>query len=250
MSIRLAPANPPTTTDSSEPTAAPTERGLIFYGDPHGVWEPLLAACADAPPDGVVLLGDCDLRVPLREQIAPMFAAAIRVLWIPGNHDTDSPDAYDRLWGEHPCGNLHASAVEVGGVAVAGLGGVFKGRIWYPKSDAAAPPLHHSRADHLKRLARTTHWRGGLPLRLRDAIYPEDVDALASVRADVLVAHEAPSCHHNGFVGVDSAAHACAARLVVHGHHHHAYDGVIPSGARVRGLGRAEVFRLRRGDLS
>src|SRR5690625_3512358 len=34
---------------------------ILFYGDPHGNWKPLLKACADDQPDGVVILGDCDL---------------------------------------------------------------------------------------------------------------------------------------------------------------------------------------------
>ena len=34
---------------------------VVFYGDPHGVWAPLLAAVRNEVPDAVVLLGDCDL---------------------------------------------------------------------------------------------------------------------------------------------------------------------------------------------
>ena len=39
---------------------------------------------------------------------------------------------------------------------------------------------------------------GGLPLRRRDAIFPEDLTALGRLRADVLVTHEAPSSHRYG----------------------------------------------------
>lgn len=31
-----------------------------------------------------------------------MFGAGIVVKWIPGNHDTDTPEACDRLWGDYP----------------------------------------------------------------------------------------------------------------------------------------------------
>ena len=222
-------------------------RGLVFYGDPHGVWEPLLAACTTAPPDGIVLLGDCDLTLPLRQQIAPVFSAGIPVLWIPGNHDAHDADAYDRLWGDHPEGNLHARVVEVGGMKVAGLGGVFKARIWRPDT---AVPVHRSRADYMRQLPHTHRWRGGLPLRARDALFPEDMDVLADIRADVLVAHEAPTSHRNGFAAVDRAAQACGAQLIIHGHHHRSYVGVTDAGVHVRGLAKAEVFRLRRKDLS
>ena len=86
-------------------------------------------------------------------------------------------------------------------------------------------------------------------MHVRDAIFPEDVQALLGLRADVLVTHEAPSCHRHGFVGIDQAAALCRARMVVHGHHHESYQGTLPSGVPVRGLGKADVFRLRREDL-
>ncbi len=221
---------------------------VIFYGDPHGEWEPLRVACRDERPDAVVILGDCDLDQPLRTQLASVFEAGIPVHWIPGNHDTDKVEYFDHLWGDCPEGNLHARCCLFGGLAVAGLGGVFKGRIWLPRHELAEP-LHASCKAYLRRLPRQKLWRGGLPLAMRDAIFPEDVDALRNRRADVLVTHEAPSCHRHGFVGIDLAAAQCRARLIVHGHHHESYEGVLPSGTPVRGLAKAEVFRLRREHL-
>lgn len=224
--------------------------GVMFYGDPHGDWKPLLRACNDERPDGVVILGDCDLALPLRQQIREVFEAAIRVRWIPGNHDTDSPEWHDRLWGDFPEGNLHARWGQVGGLIIAGLGGVFKERVWYPRFDAALP-IHATRRDYLRSLPPADRWRGGLPLRVRDAIFPEDVGSLRGLRADVLVTHEAPSCHRHGFVGIDRAAEACRARLIVHGHHHEGYSAVIPgTSIQVRGLGRAEVLRLGPEDIA
>ena len=67
----------------------------------------------------------------------------------------------------------------------------------------------------------------------------------------MLVTHEAPTCHRHGFVGIDMAAQACRARLVRHSHHHEDYAGTIPgSGVQVRGLRRAQVLRLRPGELA
>ena len=222
---------------------------VIFYGDPHGEWGPLLRACAERRPDGVVILGDCDLEAPLPEQIRPVFDAGIRVRWIPGNHDADSPEWHDRLWGAYPEGNLHARWGQVGGLIVAGLGGIFKEKVWYPRVGPNVP-TYANRRDCLRHTARADRWRGDLPLRLRATIFPEDVEALRGFRVDVLVTHEAPSGHRHGFVGTDQAVQACRARLVVHGHHHEDYVGLIPgSGIRVRGLGRAQVLRLGPGDL-
>lgn len=222
---------------------------LIVYGDPHGEWRPLLRACEEDRPDGVVILGDCDLDLPLRQRIKPLFDAGIRVRWIPGNHDTDTDERHDRLWGDYPEGNIHARRTQVGGLVVVGLGGVFKGRVWYPRA-AAAEPAHASRRDYMRRLPRIDRWRDGLPRDMRDAIFPEDVAALTGLRADVLVTHEAPTTHRHGFVGIDTAAKLCRARLVVHGHHHQGYDGALPDGTRVRGLAKAEVFRVTREMLT
>ena len=130
---------------------------VIFYGDPHGEWRPLLRACTEQRPDAVVLLGDCDLDVPLPERIKPLFDAGIRILWIPGNHDTDKEAAHDRLWGDYPTGNLHARLEHIASLAIAGLGGVFKERIWYPRVEPVEPQ-HGSRGEFMRRLPRTDRW--------------------------------------------------------------------------------------------
>lgn len=39
-------------------------------------------------------------------------------------------------------------------------------------------------------------------------------------KADILVTHEAPSCHPFGYSEIDELAQAMGARMVVHGHHH------------------------------
>ncbi|MBE7189934.1 metallophosphoesterase family protein [Jatrophihabitans endophyticus] len=147
---------------------------VVFYGDPHGEWRPLLRACQDERPDGVVILGDCDLDRPLRQQLEPLFSAGIRVRWIPGNHDVDTVEWHDRLWGDFPEGNLHGRWEQVGGLLVTGLGGIFKERVWYPLFDDAEPVLG-SRRDTLRRIRPGDRWRGGLPLPMRDAIFPEDI---------------------------------------------------------------------------
>ena len=55
-------------------------------------------------------------------------------------------------------------------------------------------------------------------------IYPETVDLLADLTADVLVTHEAPSYHPNGFQLIDTLAQSMGAKVVVHGHHHDRID--------------------------
>ena len=221
---------------------------LLIYGDPHGEFGPLLRACLEDPPTAIIILGDCDLARPLREQIAPVFDKGIRVRWIPGNHDADSVEWHDRLFGDYPEGSLHGRTADLAGMRVGGIGGVFQDSDWAPEVGAAAP-RHATRQSLLRSLPPSGRWRGGIPLRLRAVIFPEDITALDDECVDVLCTHEAPTTHPLGSAGIDQAASACRARMVVHGHHHQSCVGKLPGGTAVRGLARAEVFRLRRSDL-
>ena len=218
---------------------------LVIYGDPHGDWRPLLEAVALDRPAAIVILGDCDLVRPLHVELAPVFAAGVEVAYLYGNHEKDLPGFWDNLVGDHPGGLLHARVRRLGPHDVAGVAGVFKQRVWLPP----AAPLFETRAVFLRRLAHHERWRGGLPLRQRDAIFPEDFRALGGKRADILVSHEAPSTHPHGFAALDDLARALRVRLVVHGHHHTSLTGVTADGIAVIGLGKAEVLRLGAGDL-
>ena len=125
-----------------------------------------------------------------------------------------------------------------------------RGRCWWPAGTSGRTPwCCWATASCLRHVPRAERWRGGLPLAERATIFPEDVRALTDMRVDVLVTHEAPSTHRHGFVGIDIAAAACRARLVVHGHHHESVEGTLPDGTPVRGLARAEVLRLRAEDV-
>lgn len=222
---------------------------VIFYGDPHGEWKPLLKAVQEFHPSGVVLLGDCDLAMPLREQLKPVFDMGIRLRWIPGNHDCDTPEWHDRLFDDYPEGNLHARWQQIGGLIVAGLGGIFKDRAWYPRFEQSKP-VYQSRRDYLRQLRRADRWRNGMPLEMRDCVFPEDIAALDGIRADVLVCHEAPSCHRHGFIAIDDLAQSLRVKLVIHGHHHQSYRATLPNGIRVVGLNKAEPLVLNQGDLA
>jgi hypothetical protein len=69
------------------------------------------------------------------------------------------------------------------------------------------------------------------------AIWPEDVEALSALRADVLVTHEAPSSHPQGVAALDALARRMGARLVIHGHHHVCYRARAEDGLEVQGVG-------------
>ena len=213
---------------------------LLFAGDPHRNFAPILRACAALPVGTLVLLGDCECDAPLPELLAPAMAAGWDVRWILGNRDTDSERSFDDLVGGVSGGKYWRAVVEVGGVRIAGLSGVFKPRVWHPVE--CPQPQFHTRAEFLRALPVAEHWRGGLPLWHRDTIFPEDFDCLRGARFDVLVTHEAPSSHPHGFAVIDEVAGQGGARWIVHGHHHQSYTATLPNGIRVRGLGLAECW--------
>jgi len=47
---------------------------------------------------------------------------------------------------------------------------------------------------------------------------------LAAQRADLLITHEAPSCHPHGFHAIDALARALGVQAAFHGHHHDSLD--------------------------
>ncbi|CAO3460800.1 Metallophosphoesterase [Azospirillum argentinense] len=216
---------------------------VLAYGDPHGVWKPLLDACERHNPSAVILLGDMDLERPLRVELAPLFAAGTKVMWIPGNHDADRPEWHARIFDDHPTGNIHATFGHADGLIFGGLGGVFRETVWYPR-DGAEAPRFGGRSSFMQQVPKQSRWRGGLPLKHRATIFPEDLWLLRELHLDVLVTHEAPSCHRYGFMAIDTLAEAAGARLIIHGHHHRSYEDVLPSGIRVRGLAKSEPWMV------
>lgn len=213
---------------------------IIVAGDPHGNFTPIIRACSAGDPGTLILLGDCELQVPLHHMLGSLFALGWQVHWILGNKDTETATVFDHLAGDFPEGDIGGKVIEVAGLRIAGLGGVFKPRIWHPPE----APSFNTRHEFMLSLPAREHWRDGLPLWHRDSIFPEDFARLAQHRFDVLVAHEAPSCHHHGFAAIDRLAEVAAARLIVHGHHHESYNARLGNGIEVRGLAVAESWVL------
>ncbi|SHE23054.1 metallophosphoesterase family protein [methanotrophic endosymbiont of Bathymodiolus puteoserpentis (Logatchev)] len=105
---------------------------ILFAGDPHGCFNNLVSAVLKYRPAAVVMLGDYNLECSL-EQYLQAIIEETKIYWIPGNHDFDSRAEYEYLF--HSAlsyNNLHLKVMDVGGVRIAGLGGIFAGRIWRP----------------------------------------------------------------------------------------------------------------------
>jgi Icc-related predicted phosphoesterase len=226
---------------------------ILVVGDPHGHWDNLHDACRQSSTVGdIILLGDHGLSEPLADVLAAEIKASWQIRWIIANHDTDTTAAYDHLAGSLPDGDIGGRCIEVGGLAIGGLGGTYRGRVWYPRfPEDNGLPIYLTRQQYLQQIRRNERFRGGPVLSMRPAIFPEDHACLVRGRLDVLVSHEAPrsaAMKSKGFHGLSQLLDETRARLCVHGHHHTSYmeDLVLPSGrtCRVRGLAIGEVWRL------
>ena len=216
----------------------------------HRRWDHVARGLAalERPACHVVLLGDMECHAPLDALAAPILAHGAGLYWIFGNHDYDGgPEMWANLAdpSRNPltaAGALHGRVARIGGLRVAGLGGTFRARVWTPP----APPRLRRRAELAADLATLgPGWSEEAAAALGRslaamAIWPEDVEALAAQRADVLVTHEAPSSHADGIAVLDELARAMGVTLVVHGHHHTGYRARTEDGLlRAQGVGAA-----------
>lgn len=222
---------------------------IVFIGDIHRDWPSVergLAALAHMP-QAAVLMGDIECTAPLDALAAPLLSRGIDVFWISGNHDNDGgPEMWANLANpalnpRTAAGALHGRVVEVAGLRIAGLNGIFRPRVWHPDR---APGLRH-RADLPANLAklgdslRPEHVAALTHSLSTIAIWPEDVDALAKLRTDVLVVHDAPCSHPDGHAVLTDLAVRMGARLIVHGHHHVSYRAAHHSGLHAMGVAAA-----------
>jgi hypothetical protein len=200
---------------------AETLRRIWFVGDVHGEFNHLARTlqAAKERPRWIVFAGDIDIaHKPFREILEPVyrFDQEIRVAFIHGNHDADSHDHWEMLHDCGPAAPLHGQVVNLSGVLVAGLGGHFIERVWMPPGH----PKFASKQASMNR-GGFQYRDGQRPKALyHGAIYPDDLDSLARKRADILVTHEAPSCHPHGFDALDGLARDMQVMRTFHGHHH------------------------------
>jgi len=207
-------------------TSTKLDTPILFCGDPHGQFRHIIEAAKATQASAVILLGDKEPARPMHIELEPILD---RVWWIPGNHDSDSDQLWRNVFGSELVDrNVHGRVVDLpDGTRLAGLGGVFRASVWYPCPSAIpwGASAFRSRQKHAQSTPAKERWLGtGPPRKHWGSIYPDELDTLADLRADVLVTHEAPGYHPNGFDILDTLAQAMGAKLTVHGHHHDALD--------------------------
>ncbi|EMR47948.1 metallophosphoesterase family protein [Pseudomonas putida] len=192
---------------------------IWFLGDVHGRFDHVIRLVERDRPEAVVFLGDLECSLPLDMILRPILELT-EIWFIHGNHDSDRPAYWHNL---HGCclsdRSLHGRVDRI-----AGLGGTFESQVWLPGS---ADTGIQNYEDFLERLALRPQHADIVATKKQNAlsaIFPDDYFTLAMEKADILVCHEAPSCHPYGYSEIDDLAQAMGARMVVHGHHHDSLD--------------------------
>jgi len=201
---------------------------ILYCGDPHGQFRHIIEAAGHSKAACVVLLGDMEPARPLSEEMEPLTKRGLPWFFIPGNHDGDSTALAQRVWDPAVADrNVHGRVVELpNGQRLAGLGGVFRGSVWYPSDSPARETEVHfrNRRELSKVTPRQDRWRDGPHVKQWASIFPDELDKLADLRAEILITHEAPGYHTNGFGILDTLAQSLGAKVAVHGHHHDRLD--------------------------
>ena len=193
---------------------------ILFCGDTHGRFEHVIEAVRKHRPAAIVFLGDLQPQKPLEIELAAILART-EVFFIHGNHDTASDIVYDNLYNSALADrNLHGRIVEIAGRRIAGLGGIFRGHVWAPP----APWAFETSNEYTAKGSKKELWRDGMPRKQHSSIFPADYYSLAGQHADILVTHEAPSCHPHGFQAIDDLARSLGVEKSFHGHHHDRLD--------------------------
>lgn len=214
---------------------------ILFAGDAHGDFVPVIEEAGEA--SAVVLLGDQEPQVPLVDELGP--GVAPKTWWIYGNHDSDYLDYFEHHKSMADR-NLHCRVVEVEGVRIAGLGGVFRAKKFevdqttrLAEVDLNCPQDYREAWIKLRRGGRA------YPADFT-SIFPDDIKALLKVakrtRIDVLITHEAPESHKLGYQLLGDLARALKVKMLIHGHHHERYSATIAGGIRVEGVGMSGLM--------
>jgi predicted phosphodiesterase len=265
---------------------------IWFAGDVHGQFEHIARTidAASVKPAAIILLGDMEAPIPLHKCMRDVESRGVAWYWIIGNHDTDSQENFSNISDPMSMShNIDGRVISIDGVRVAGLGGVLRGEIWYPVDGAGRSETSGFRSyEDYKRSSQeyrrlkarlskrdviqtqavppeSRQWqaqllelsRNGKLLKHRSTIFPDVYDRMLSMRADILVTHEAPSCHPHGFAVIDELARAMGVKRLFHGHHHDARDysgqfepmGLHSYGVGFRGITDLHGKPVRIGDF-
>lgn len=213
---------------------------ILMFGDTHAEFSHVRPIVEKENPEAIIFLGDLQAERPLEQELAKVLDLT-EVWFIHGNHDTDSKADHDNLFNSALADkNLHGRIEVIAGLRVGGLGGIFRSEAWYPQDSAEIEPTYASYQELIEAEMEAERWKefrrlksagqepSGLPsppmigkaLKHRSTIFWDVWVELYGQQADILVTHEAPTCHPHGFAAIDVLAQSMGVKFAFHGHHH------------------------------
>jgi predicted phosphodiesterase len=211
---------------------------ILFAGDAHGDFVPVIEEAGEA--SAVVLLGDQEPQVSLVDELGP--GVAQKTWWIYGNHDSDYLDFFENHKSMADR-NLHCRVIEIEGLRIAGLGGVFRAKKFEIDQTTRLDEVNlDCQQDYREAWIKLRRGGRAYPADFT-SIFPDDLKSLLALtgHVDVLVTHEAPESHPLGFPLLGDIARAMGVKMLIHGHHHERYSATIAGGIRVEGIGMART---------
>lgn len=197
---------------------------ILFFGDPHGEFRHIIREVQQQKPEAIILLGDIEAPLPLDLILKPIIDRT-DIWFIHGNHDTDTQEYWSNLYGSKLSNkSLHGRVCVVDGRKVAGLGGVFRQSVWMPGKPSADIQNYNDYCAQSFLRHKPPVIAQNMKMKALSSIYPDDYYTVAMDKADILVTHEAPSCHQYGFGAIDELASSLGVQESVHGHHHDSLD--------------------------
>ena len=196
---------------------------IFFCGDVHGNFPFVIQSVRVHRPAAIIFLGDLQAQRPLEQELDAILDLT-EIWFIHGNHDTDSQADYDNLFRSALADrNLHGRVAEIAGTRIAGLGGVFRGEVWHPPGEIQHESFAALERSEANRPA-VKAYRTERARKHRSTIFPDEYFQLVGQRADILITHEAPSCHPHGFEAIDELARNLRVHTTFHGHQHDRLD--------------------------
>lgn len=250
---------------------------ILMFGDVHGQFKHVLPIVQAQKPAAIIFLGDLDLEQPFEKEVADVVNLT-EIYFIHGNHDTDTQNKYEYLFNSSLANrNLHGRIVLIDGVKVAGLGGVFREKVWGPRDDYDAARQADNYESYINSEIQASQWQRkrnntlkpisgtvkvspeiiGKMLKHKSTIFYDDWIHLYSQEADILVTHEAPCCHPYGFAAITELARGMKVKKSFHGHHHDRRDysayyesyGFKPHGVGLCGVSNQDGDLIKAGLL-
>ena len=227
-----------------------------FQGDPHGDFRRVVRLALERKPKLIVFLGDLELPAPFEEVFYPVIKygkTALRA--VHGNHDADDEDLWRRMHDGVLAErfNLHGRVETFDGLRIAGLGGLFRSRIWNPPEEPSWVSYEEFSREGFGNIAHRVArpyreaFKASELLVHRSSIFPDVYERLARLETDVLVTHEAPGgpgFHEHGHPAIFELGERMRAQHGFCGHHHLADWYPKPGHCQWINVDRGEIVQL------